>query len=169
MEHLFNFIDESTIFIKNKIIEIIENDKLWLNELGILNSNKVELTNLKQSIFLKLEDAENYDRTDRIIQYVLNDYILGEDDKHSIFYSFCNTDSYSRRSALYVFKFSDIFFCYYLPERSLITNNPIPFCKDSIKNEMELFEIEKENMEDEFFEDSDFRVELNWNIIMKFE
>ena len=157
MENLYNFIDESTVFMKNKIVDIIENDDDWLKELGILNSDKDHVTNLKELIFLKLEDIENQDRIDKIIQYVLNDYILGEDEKHSVFYGICEADSYSRNSALYVFKFDSTFFCYYLPERSLITTNPIPFCKEAIQDEIKHFEIEKENMKDEYFDGSDLK------------
>jgi hypothetical protein len=168
MENLFNFIDDSTFFIKNKIVEIIENDDDWLNELGILNSYNDAVINLKELIVLKLEDIENQDRTDKIIQYILNDYILGEDEKYSIFYGICEADSYSRNSALYVFKFDCKFFCYYLPERSLITTNPIPFCKEAIQDEIKHFEIEKENMKDEYFDESDFNNKLNFNFTIKY-
>jgi hypothetical protein len=170
-KNLNNFIDKSTVFIKNKIVEIIENDDDWLKELGISNSDKGEIKNLNELIILKLEDVENYDITVRIIQYVLDDYVLGEDDMHCIFYSYCDADSYSRKSALYVFKFHNKFFCYYLPERFLITDNPIPFCKEAIKDETIQFEIEKENekenMEEGYFEE--FRIELNWNIKINFD
>jgi hypothetical protein len=166
-ENLYNFIDESTVFIKNKIVEIIENDDDWLKELGILNSEKDEKTNLKELILLKLEDVENNKRNKKIIKYVLNDYVLGEDDKHCIFYGTCDADSFSRNSALYVFKFHNKFFCYYLPERFSITSNPLPFCKKAIRDEIDYYELEKENMEEGYFEE--FRIELNWNITINFE
>jgi hypothetical protein len=164
MKDLQIFIEESTAFIKEKIVEIIEDDDHWLMELGIINSEKKECLNIKDLILSKLEDKENCERTDKILQYVLDDYILGEDEEHSIFYGHCDVDSYTRNSALYVFKFNSSFFCYYLPERSLITSDPIPFCKQAILDENNQLEIEKENMNDEYWKNSEFTLDLNFNI-----
>lgn len=166
---LFDFIEESTVFIQEKIIEIIETDEYWLEELGNINIEEQNSNTIKDLIRTKLKDVVNYERTNKVIAYVLDDYVLGADDNFSIFHGVCSTDSYSRDSALYVFKFNSKFFCYYLPERSLITTDPIPFCKEAIKDEIMQYEIEKENMKDENFEDTEFTLDLNWNFSPDFE
>jgi hypothetical protein len=169
MKSLLKFIEKSTTFIQEKIIEIIETDEYWLKELGIVNFETLDSQILKDLIKSKLEDLENYERADKVIQYVLDDYVLGDDNKHSLFYCYCNVEDYSRNSALYVFKFNSNFYCYYLPERSLITADPIPFCKEAALEELSLFEIEKVNMADEIWEDVEFTLELNWNFKLKFD
>jgi hypothetical protein len=166
---LFDFIEESTAFIQEKIIEIIETDEYWLEELGIIDIEEQNSNTIKDIIRTKLVDIENYENTNKVIAYVLDDYVLGVDDKFSIFHGVCSIDSYSRDSALYVFKFNSKFFCYYLPERSLITIDPISFIKEAIKDEMIQFDIEKENMVDENFKDTEFTLDLNWNISPDFE
>ena len=169
IKSLFDFIEESTAFIQEKIIEIIETDEYWLEELGIINIEEQNSNTIKDLIRTKLKDVVNYERTNKVIEYVLDDYVLGADDKFSIFHGVCSTDSYSRDSALYVFKFNSKFFCYYLPERSLITIDPISFIKEAIKDEMIQFDIEKENMADENFEETEFTLYLNWNLSPDFE
>jgi hypothetical protein len=169
MNSLLRFIEKSTTFIQEKIIEVIETDEYWLKELGIVIFESFDSHNIKNLIISKLEDLENYQRADKVIQYVLDDYVLGEDDSHSLFYCNCNVEAYSRNSALYVFKFNSNFYCYYLPERSLITSDPIPFCREAALEELSLFEIEKENMADEVWEDAEFTLELNWNFKLKFD
>jgi hypothetical protein len=164
---LFDFIEESTVFIQEKIIEIIETDEYWLGKVDIINIEEQNSNNIKDLIRSKLAEIENYENTDKVISYVLDDYVLGADEKFSIFHGVCSTDSYSRDSALYVFKFNSNFFCYYLPERSLITTDPISFIKEAIKDEMIQYEIE--NMKDENFEDTEFTLDLNWNISPDFE
>ncbi len=50
-----------------------------------------------------------------------------------------------------------------------ITTDPISFIKEAIKDEMIQFDIEKENMVDKNFEDTEFTLYLNWNISPDFE
>jgi hypothetical protein len=164
MKQFFKFIEKSTENFKNKIVEAIEDDNFWLNELGISDIEISECKNIRELILSKLEDKNNTNNTYKIIEYVLNDFVLGDDD-YCFFYMYCSANAHTGCCALYVFKFNDKYNCYYYNYAGEwnreITNNPIPFCNSAFSKTKEIYEIEKKVINDEYWEKNEFNLQFN--------
>lgn len=158
METLTSFINNATVFMQEKIVEYVLENEQFLTELGL-----DEINNDNSTILESLEFDSNKNVVKEIIELIIEEDFIEEENNHCLFYGNYTADSYTRNSALYVFKFGANFFCHYYPESSCITENPEEFCKNSILAEKNYFEIEKENSEDEYFEDSEIVCELKVN------
>lgn len=164
MEDFERFIRDATQFLFDKLYDLIHDDEHWLKELGVdLNDKSLDQIS-REDIIAKLVDPTNLERADKVIEYIIGEYLIIDNDGHSIFWSYASASSYTRISALYVFKLGDNYFCYYYPDDSLITEkDPLSYCKDAAASEISQYEMEEKNMDDEYFKDSGFSLSLDWN------
>ncbi len=164
MKHFLKFIQKSTEKFKNKIVEAIEGDNFWLNELGITEIEISKCKNIRELILSKLEDKNNTDNTYKIIEYVLNDFVLG-DDSYCLFYLYCSFAAHTGSCALYVFKFYDKYICYYYNYAGEwnrdITNDPIQFCNSALTKTQDCYEIEKKGIDDEYWNEDEFTLRFD--------
>jgi hypothetical protein len=116
-------------------------------------------------IRMYISNPVNINEIDQILNYIITEHLSDYDEipliKHSI-----SADDYGRVSALFVFKCSDLFFCYNTGENSkkLITNEPEPFCLRIAKSIIDYYKMEEENLVDnDWFSDSFNDLWLNFN------
>ena len=164
MSKLLEYIEDiNQVFIK-KIIDNVRVDKEWLVNLGISES-ELDKKNLIPSLISKqISNPANKVSIDLLLKYVISEYLY-DDDELPLIKHYVSADSFTRRNALYVFKCSELYFCYAYQEKleSLITEEPEAFCWDVAVSIIEYYEMEKENLSDEFFKDSDTTNDLRLN------
>lgn len=148
----------------NKIINAIKDDKDWLFSIGISENelNKKEI--IPDFIKNHITNPENIKTIDLLLKYVLTD-CLNDDDSIPLIKHLISADSYSGEYALFVFKCGDLYFCYFLGEEieTLITKKPEDFCWASAKTIIDNYKMEKENLKDDWFNDSNNYNTLNLN------
>lgn len=164
MSNLLRHIEVTNKEFINKIINAIENDNDWLNNLGLSESELNKNILIPDFISKYLSNPENLKTIDLLLKYVITDF-LQDDDHIPLIRHDVDADVYGRKSALFVFKCADLYFCYFTGDEmeSLITENPEAFCRKAAKSIIEFYEIEKESLEDEWFNDSDTTNELTLN------
>ena len=168
MSNLLEYIEVLNKTFCNEIINAIIDDYDWLVDIGI---SKSELNNekLKKEYIIKyLSSQENKEKIDLLLRYVIADFLM-DDDRIPLIKHCVSADSYGSTSALFVFKCSDLYFCYLANDKieSNITKDPEVFCYDSAKSIINLYLIEKKNLDDEYWENSDVinSLEFNYNFI----
>jgi hypothetical protein len=164
MSDLLKYIENTNKEFSNKIINAIKDDENWLKNIGLLENG---LDERKTSDFIRMyiSNPANIDKIDQLLKYIITEYLSDDDEtpliKHSI-----SADDYGRDSALFVFKCSDLFFCYYIGENSekLITKEPESFCLRIAKSIIDYYKMEEENLADnDWFSDSFNDLRLNFN------
>jgi len=167
MSKLLNYIEEkNNVFIK-KIISAIKDDKDCLIDLGISERDMDKKNLIPTLISEHISNPYNQVSIDSFLKYFISEYLYDDDELHLIDH-YVSADVYTSRRALYVFKSSDLYFCYdYNSEKieSLITKEPEVFCWNVASSIMKDYEMENENLNDEFFKDSDpiNILQLNFN------
>ena len=163
MSKLLKYIEQNNDTFVKEVIKIIKNDKDWLAKLGISESSGNE--NLKiPAIKKEISNPENKLVIDELLKYVIADYLIECDSipliKHEV-----SAGGYGRKSGLFVFKCDNLYFCYYLGEKlvSLITEQPEEFCFDAAKSIKNHYKLEESNLDDEWFEGTDFDNDLQCN------
>lgn len=163
MSNLLKYIEQNNDAFVKEVIKIIKNDNDWLSKLGISESSINE--NLIIAVIKKeILNSENKLVIDELLKYVIADYLIDGDSipliKHEV-----TAGGFGRKSALFVFKCANLYFCYYFGEKlvSLITEQPEEFCFDSAKSIMDYYEFEKSNLEDEWFDETDCDNDLQCN------
>jgi hypothetical protein len=155
----------NNLFI-NEIIEIIKDDRYWLDKLRLKEADIKLYESISEMIKTKLNNPENKESIDLVLKYAIGDYLL-EDDKLPLIKHEVSVDSHWHRSALFVFKCSELYFCYYYGTKikTLITEDPLAFCCKTIKSIIECYEMENENLNNEWFQDSEStnNLQLNFN------
>ncbi len=164
MNNLLRHIEDTNKAFINEIINAIKDDKDWLINLGITECELNKNILIPDFISKHLSNPENFKTIDLLLKYVITDF-LDENDNIPLIKHVLSADGYGRKSALFVFKCSDLYFCYFIGDEmeTLITENPEAFCRKAAKSIIEFYEIEKESLEDEFFNDSDTTNELTLN------
>lgn len=164
MSDLLNYIENTNKEFSNKIINVIKDDGNWLKNIGLVENG---LDERKTSDFIRMyiSNPANINKIDQLLIYIITEYLSDDDEtpliKHSI-----SADDYGRDSALFVFKCSDLFFCYYIGENfeKLITKEPEPFCLRIAKSIIDYYKMEEENLADnDWFSDSFNDLRLNFN------
>ena len=163
MSNLLKYIEQNNDTFFKEVIKIIKNDKYWLSKLGIIESNDNE--NLKIAAIKKeISNPENKLVIDELLKYVIADYLIEYDSipliKHSV-----SAGGYGRKSALFVFKCDNLYFCYYFGDKlvSLITEHPEEFCFNAAKSIRDYYKLEESNLDDEWFEETDCYNDLQCN------
>ena len=154
----FKYIKTSSKQITAYITEHIVGDEYWLNQLGVSISND-EVEDIIKS---KLNDLSNNQVIGSLLKYIFTDYLI-DDDNFPIFSHYVSCDSYTSKRALFVYQCSNQYFCYYFGEELevIVTENPMNFCIESMKDTIDYFDLEQENIKDNYFTDSSN--ELHWN------
>ena len=168
MSNLLQHIEISNKKFINEIINSIIDECDWLVDIGI---SKSELNNkdlIKDYIIKYLSNSENKEKIDLLLRYVISDFLM-DNDKIPLIRHHVSADSYGSTSALFVLKCSDLYFCYLAKDviESNITEDPESFCRDSAKSIIDFYLLEKEGLDDEYWEDSDTSnsLELNFNFL----
>lgn len=111
MSDLLKYIGDSNNFFLDKIINVIKDDENCLKNIG-LQVNGLDEKETSNFIRMYISNPANIDKIDQLLNYIITEHLYDDDDtpllKHSI-----SADDYGRESALFVFKCSDLFFCYY--------------------------------------------------------
>jgi hypothetical protein len=156
MSKLLRHIEETNKAFLNEIINAIKDDNDWLINLGISESELNNNIFITDFISKYLSTPENIKTIDLLLKYVITDFLY-DDDNITLIKHVVSANSYLRKSALFVFKCSDLYFCYFTGEemKNLITENPEAFCWEAAKSIIDFYEIEKESLEDDWFNDSD--------------
>jgi hypothetical protein len=164
MSNLLRHIKDTNKAFINEIINAIKDDNDWLVNLGISDAelNKNEL--ITDLISKYLYNTENLKTIDLLLRYVITDF-LDDDDHIPLIKHVVSADSHGRKSALFVFKCSDLYFCYFTGNEieTLITKHPEDFCWKAAKSIIDFYEIEKKGLKDEWFNNSDAYNELILN------
>ena len=163
MSNLLRYIEESNERFLNKIISIVLDDRKWLEKLGIA-AKEVNGEKIKIAIRKQLSNPDNSNMIDSLLKYVIEEY-KSEMDQIALIAHYISADSYGQHSALFVFKCANLYFCYStgVDSKIIITKDPEDFCRNTAKTIIDYFELEKENLSDEWFEDSDVTNELTVN------
>jgi hypothetical protein len=164
MSNLLRHIEDTNKAFINEIINAIKDDNDWLINLGISESELNKNILIPDFISKYLSNPENLKTIDLLLKYVITDF-LDDDDHIPLIKHVVSANSYGRKSALFVFKCYDLYFCYFTGEKmeTLITENPEAFCWVAAKSIIDFHEIEKESLEDDWFSDSDAYTELTLN------
>jgi hypothetical protein len=162
MSNLLRYIEESNERFMDKIVVLIKDDQEWLETLGIAGNEKG--TKIKAAIRKQLSNPDNSNLIDSLLKYVIHEY-QSELDQIALITHYVSADSYGQHSALFVFKCSNLYFCHStgVDSKSMITKDPEDFCRNAAKTIIDYFELEKENLRDEWFENSDVTNELTVN------
>ena len=168
MSNLLRYIEDSNKAFINEIIDAIKNDKEWLINLGISENELKNNELIPDFIDNYLSNRENLITIDLLLKYIIDDFLYDNDSipliKHVV-----SADSYGSESALFVFKCSDLYFCYFTGEskESKITEDPEAFCWNVANTIIDFYEVEKESLEDDWFDDSEVynELKLNFNFI----
>ena len=168
MSNLLKYIEDTNKVFTNKIIEIIRDDENWLHDLGISEyelKNSISIPNLIRN---KISVQTNSKTIDLLLKYVISEYLINEDDDEiALIKHMVSIDSYGKNSALYVFKCSKIYLCYFYndTEETLITEDPEAFCWNVAETIKEDFDLEENNLSEEWFKDSETfnDLQLNYN------
>tara|TARA_B110000046_G_C12817756_1_gene324033 strand:+ start:172 stop:684 length:513 start_codon:yes stop_codon:yes gene_type:complete len=161
---LLNYIKETNKEFTNKIINFIKDDKDWLIAIGISESQLTNKKLIPDLIGKKISNPANKTSIDLLLKYVITEYLY-DDDEIPLIKHVVGADSYGRTSTLFVFKCSELYFCYSYEEnlKTLITEDPEAFCWESASSIKEYYKIEKENLRDDFFKDTDSYNDLQLN------
>jgi len=164
MSNLLQHIEDTNKSFISQIINAIKDDNDWLINLGISESDLSKNILIQDSISKFISNPENLKKIDLLLKYVITDF-LDDDDHIPLIKHVVSAESYGKKSALFVFKCSDLYFCYFTGEEmeTLITENPEAFCWEAAKSIIEFYEIEKESLEDDWFNDSHPYNELTLN------
>lgn len=164
MSDLLKYIEDSNNFFLDKIINVIKDDENCFKNIG-LQVNGLDEKETSNFIRMYISNPANIDKIDQLLNYIITEHLYDDDKipliKHSI-----SADDYGRQSALFVFKCSDLYFCYYSGEDSekLITKEPESFCWRVAKSIIDDYKIDVENLEDnDWFSDSFNDLRLNFN------
>jgi hypothetical protein len=148
----------------NKIIAIVKDDKKWLTKIGISKSEAENKKSVPNLIEQQISIPANRKSIDLLLRFLISEYLI-DDDKIPLIKHVVSAESYTRKSALFVFKCAQLYFCYFYYDsiESQITEDPEAFCWETAATILENYEIETENLSDEWFADSDTYNELNFN------
>jgi hypothetical protein len=163
MRDLLRYIEESNERFIDKIISIVLDDREWLEKIGIATEEVNDEKN-KIAIRKQLSNPDNSIMIDSLLNYVINEYQC-EMDQIALIAHYTSSESYAQHSALFAFKCSNLYFCHSIgvETTSIITQDPEDFCRTAAKTIIDYFELEKENLSDEWFKDSDVTNELTVN------
>lgn len=166
MSDLIEYISEVNERFKNKIIHALLEDHGYLLDHGITENELQEKNNIPDLIKSKIFSSTNKLSIDAVLKYVISEHLY-DDDELPLISHYCSADSYTSSSALYVFKFMELYFCYARVDgdfdASIITEEPDSFCYDIASSFMDNYEMEKENLNDEWFKDSNPCNEITMN------
>jgi hypothetical protein len=156
MSNLLKHIEDTNKSFINQIINAIKDDNDWLINLGISERELSKDVLIQDFIIKYVSNPENFKTIDLLLKYVITDF-LEYDDHIPLIKHVVSADSYGSMSALYVFKCGDLYFCYFIGDEmeTLITKNPDAFCREAAKSIIDYYEIEKESLKDEWFNNSD--------------
>ena len=164
MTKLLQYIEDKNEAYIDKIIDSIKDEKDWLLDLGIPESALDNSEQIPSLIRRQISNPSYQVQIDALFKYLITDYFYDVDEipliKHYV-----SADAYTSISALYVFKCAGLYFCYATGEDSqtLITKEPEDFCRNIASGIMNMYEIEEENLQDEYFKDTDPYNDLNMN------
>lgn len=164
MNDLLKHIENTNKEFSNKIINAIKDDENWLKKIG-LTENGLDEKEISDFIRIYISNPTNFIKIDQLLIYIITEH-LSDDDKIPLIKHSISADDYGRESALFVFKCSDLYFCYYSGEDSekLITKEPESFCWRVAKSIIDYYKMEEENLADnDWFSDSFNRLRLNFN------
>jgi hypothetical protein len=163
MSKLLRHIEKSNEPFIEKIISIIIDDEEWIEALGITEDD-LKKTEITAAIRNQLLNTEKAQAIESLLAYIISDHIL-DDTKIPLITHHVSAEVYTQTSALFVFKCSNLYFCHSIgfETTSIITKDPEDFCRTAAKTIIDYFELEKENLSDEWFEDSDVTNELTVN------
>jgi hypothetical protein len=163
-DHLKVHVTRYNELFTNKIIEIIKDDVYWLGKLGVKKADIKIDESISEIIKTKLSNPANKESIDLILKYVIGDYLM-EDDELPLIKHVVSADSHWQLSSLFVFKCSELYFCYSngVKTETLITEEPEAFCWETAGSIIDYYEMEKENLKDEWFKESDSYNELQQN------
>ncbi len=163
MSNLLKHIEKSNEAFIEKIISIIVDDEEWIDALGITEDDlkKREITTAIRNQLLNTEKTQ---AIESLLAYIISDHIC-DDAEIPLITHHVSAEIYTQTSALFVFKCSNLYFCHSIgvETTSIITKDPEDFCRNTAKTIIDYFELEKENLSDEWFEDSDVTNELTVN------
>ena len=166
MSDLIEYISEVNERFKSKIIDALLEDPEYLLEHGITENEIKEKNNIPELIKSKIFSSTNKLSIDAVLKYVISEHLY-DDDELPLISHYCSADSYTSSSALYVFKFMELYFCYARVDgdfdASIITEEPDSFCYDIALGIIDHYEMEKENLNDEWFKDSNPTNEISMN------
>ena len=164
MSKILNHIKEINNTFLDKIINVIKDDNEWLIKLCISESELHKRKLITDLISKYLSNPENLKTIDMLLRYVISDF-LDDDDHLPLIKHVVSADGYGRKSALFVFKCSELYFCYFTGDeiKTLITSEPEAFCWEAAKSILAIYETEKESLKDDWFNDSNTYNELTLN------
>lgn len=168
MSNLLKHIEILNKIFIDEIINAIIDDFDWLVDIGISKSeiNNKEL--IKDYITIYLSNSENKEKIDLLLRYVISDFLM-DNNRIPLIRHHVSADSYDSTSALFVLKCSDLYFCYLAKDviESNITEDPELFCRNSAKSIIDFYLLQKDGLDDEYWEDSDTinSLELNFNFL----
>lgn len=145
----------------DKIVEILVEESHLIVQLGISMAEIEDKDRLPGLICEMMAKESNRDTTDEMLQYLISEYLI-EDDEMPLIKHWVSADNYSKTTALFVFQFGELFICcsYNDEAHTTITADPEMFCEESIQDIMANYELEKENLQDDWFAESNPTNEL---------
>lgn len=164
MSDLLKYIENTNKEFSNKIINVIKDDENCFKNIG-LQVNGLDEKETSNFIRMYISNPANIDEIDQLLNYIITEH-LNDDDKIPLIKHSISADDYGSESALFVFKCSDLYFCYYTGENpeKLITKEPESFCWRVAKSIIDYYKMEVENLEDnDWFSDSFNDLRLNFN------
>jgi len=158
------YIASTSDIIKDEVIKLIRDDNHWLDKLDITKEKLKNSISVADMIRIKLENPQNREIIDSILKYVINDYFIDDDELHLVKHE-VSADSYGKKSAIYIFKCANEYFCYNIHDEIdlIITTDPIEFCQGLVESFEENYQMEVENLKDEYFKNSETTNSLHWN------
>jgi hypothetical protein len=168
MSNLLRYIEGTNESFRKKIIDFIKDDSEWLINLGLSENELKNNELISEYLEIYLSNQENLITIDLLLKYIIANFLC-DDDEIPLIKHVVSADSYGSKSALFVFKCSDLYFCYFTGEskENKITEDPEAFCWYVAKTIIDFYEVEKESLEDDWFDDSEVynELKLNFNFI----
>ena len=168
MSNLLQHIEIINKTFIDEIVNAIIDDFVRLVDLGISKSDINNKEFIKDYVIKFLSNSENKEKIDLLLKYIITDFLM-DNDRIPLIRHRVSADSYDSTSALFVFKSSDLYFCYLAKDviENEITEDPELFCRNSAKSIIDFYLLEKEGLDDDYWEDSDTinSLELNFNFL----
>ena len=165
MNGLLDYIENNNEVFIDIIIDILKDDKDLLIEIGVSESETKQKKIIPSLIREIITNPENKESIDELIKLLITDYDLGDYEKVPLIIHEVSADAYSAKRSLYVYKCSELYFCYFIDEQmeTLITEDPEEFCFQAAYSIIDSYELEIGNLDDEWFKESDTSNELLQN------